>query len=116
MKLNLCLVDTCSQGAWMARRGSIDSFTLSSVGFPSSASSTGSLLNRANGSLSPSPFGSCFGSTVDISAIAAKSSQRQSKQKIYSVDDVFEHGSKRGCCHRDILTNNGWCLYKLIIC
>jgi len=116
MKLNLCLVDTCYQEARMDRRGSIDSFTLSSVGSPSSASSTGSLLNRANGSLSPSPFGSCFDSTVDISAITATSSQRQRKRKIESVDDVFGHGSKRGCCHRDILTNNGWCLNKLIIC
>src|SRR6218665_1311710 len=114
MKLNLCLVDMCYQEARMNRRGSMDSFTLSSVGSLSSASSTSTLLNRANGSLSPSPFGSSFASTVNISAIAATSSQR--KRRIDSVDDVvFEHGSKRRCCHRDILTNNGWCLYKLLI-
>ena len=92
----------------MNRRGSMDSFTLSPVGSLSSASSTGSLLNRANGSLSPSSFGSWFGSTVDISAIAATSSQRQRKRRIESVDDDFEHGSKRGCGHRDIVTKIIW--------
>ena len=116
VNLNLCLLELCNQEARMNRRGSMDSFTISPVGSLSSASSTGSLLNRANnGSMSPSPFGSCFGSTVDISAIAPTSSQSQSKRKIDSVDDIFEHGLKRGCCHRDIITNNGWCLYKLII-